>query len=1120
MAGFIFLRVRAHRLLLAAALLCVLLTTAVLATLAAFSASIGDAGLRHSLRVRNAASAALLIKADSLTGRTGAAGGAADEAALAGAREAFDGLPVELRRLARSGPYALPAALRPSGAGADDPDLTHLAALDRSRVRLTAGAWPREQPGPVHDVALPEAVAEELRVRPGGKVFPLTDRLGGPALKVRVTGLYRPVDRTDPYWQLDEQGGRGVSKLAFTTYGPLLAGSALMDSGRVSAGQTGWLATADFRTVTTDRIGPLREAAKGGLAHLGAREPLKGKVSVRTALPEVLDRSERSLLVSRSTLLIVSLQLVLLAGYALLLVARLLSAERTGETALLRARGGSRRRVTVLAAVEAVLLAVPAGLCAPLLAGPLTRLIAGQGPLSRIGLRLDTALTGQVWLVGAAVAAGCAAAVVAPALGAGGGESGRARALPGPLRAGADLGLVVIAGVAYWQLDRQTSGSGALSGDREGRLGIDPLLVAAPALALLAGTLLTLRLLPPVARLAERRAARGRGLSVALAGWQLGRRPMRGAGPVLLLVLAVATGMLAIGQGATWDRSQGDQADFRAGAPVRVLGSRTAQLGQGGVYDGMPGVRSAAPATRTGLELSDGRSATVLALDTALAAEGLRLHEDLAGGEDPDRVIGALREPGQRSAARDGLLLPGDTARLALDATFRSTGPAPGDGPGPALRLTLEDRYGVPYQLSAGQLRPDGRPHTYSVDIAGAADAPEGKPAGPLALTAVDIDQELLDVTGSRERLTVGAVRSLGADGASREVPLPEGLEWHAKASIGSTSRAAVDVMPNVGRLDSSAAEPLDLTYTTGRPKNPGGPFAGPPAVNVRITTGTGTGAAKPPLPAAVVTDRFLDSSGAEAGSLLEIPLAGESVKVRIAAVVRELPTTGPSTRTLAQAKDPRTEGGAVLLDLRAVNRVLAALPDASLPPTEWWLFTEPGASGDVASALRERRDLDPAQVQVREEIARELHDDPLGAGPQAALLAAAVVAAALAAVGFSVSVAGSLRERSAEFAVLRALGTPRRRLARLHAAEQGLLIGLALLVGLALGTVLTRAVIPLIVLTEQAAQPVPHVLVELPAGQVAALLAGVAAVPLLVVAALALRRGDPATAPRTRGGN
>ncbi|MDG4864939.1 hypothetical protein P8605_43000, partial [Streptomyces sp. T-3] len=81
------------------------------------------------------------------------------------------------------------------------------------------------------------------------------------------------------------------------------------------------------------------------------------------------------------------------------------------------------------------------------------------------------------------------------------------------------------------------------------------------------------------------------GLTAPLAGWQLSRKPLRGAGPVLLLVLAVAMGMLAIGQGATWDRSQDDQADFRAGAPVRVLGGGTVAFGQGGVYDGMPGLR-------------------------------------------------------------------------------------------------------------------------------------------------------------------------------------------------------------------------------------------------------------------------------------------------------------------------------------------------------------------------------------------------------------------------------------------------------------------------------------------------------------------------------------------------
>src|SRR5690606_41977544 len=75
------------------------------------------------------------------------------------------------------------------------------------------------------------------------------------------------------------------------------------------------------------------------------------------------------------------------------------------------------------------------------------------------------------------------------------------------------------------------------------------------------------------------------------------------------------------------------------------------------------------------------------------------------------------------------------------------------------------------------------------------------------------------------------------------------------------------------------------------------------------------------------------------------------------------------------------------------------------------------------------------------------------------------------------------------------------------------------LAVGVLLGAVLARAVIPLIMLTSEAARPVPQVLVELPAGRVAVLLAAVAAVPLVVTAVLSLRRADPVTSLRERGG-
>ncbi|WP_371799639.1 ABC transporter permease [Streptomyces sp. NBC_01707] len=1106
MTGFVFLRVRAHRLLLAAAVLAVLLTTSVLAALTAFSGSIGDAALRHTLTHRSAASASLVISAQVEREQREAA----DATARKTARETFDGLAVTVRTLKSSGPYALPRSLQAPAARRGDPDLTRFASLDRSRVRLTAGRMPGAGSGksgaPV-EVALPSVAADVLKLKPGARLT-LTDRLAdGTRLPVLITGLYEAADQADPYWQLDELGGRGIRKVVFTTYGPLLTDPAVLDSGRISSGEMSWLAVADFRTVTTDRIHALHTASTRGPKALLASPEFKDGALAQTSLPTVLDQIDRALLVSRSTLMIVAVQLVLLAGYALLLVARLLSSERGGETDLLRARGGSRGRITSLAAIEALLLALPAAVIAPLLAGPLTRLLADRSELTRLGLRLDAGATGTVWLVAAAVALACALAVVAPALAAsaGGRSRSRATALPGPVRAGADIGLLLIAAVAYWQLDRQTgsSGSGALSGDREGDLGVDPLLVAAPALLLLAGTVLTLRLLPPAARLAERRAAGGRGLSTALAGWQFSRRPLRGAGPVLLLVLAAAMGMLAIGQSASWDRSQGDQADFRTGTSVRMVGGVNGDPAKAGAYAQLPGVREAAPAFRTKVDLSGDRTADVVALDTAHADERMLMRDDLAG-EPVDRLLSALEPP---KTARTGLLLPKGSREIRFDlriAVPSAPHRASPSGMAPLVTVELEDRYGLPYQVLLGPVPADGRVHPLSLAVAA---------AGELAVTGFELDSRQPVEHAETHLVTVNRLRTVTADGTEQPVPVPAGFDWQGAL----TTSLLNETQPGARvHATSSDRDPLTLRYDTGSVSVEDTGY-GVPTLNLRAAA---PHAEAQPL-RGVATDAYLKATGAKPGQNVDVTLAGQTVRVKIVRTTRQLPTTGPGVATAAAAETSRLrDGGALLLDLRALGQVFADRPNAVLTATEWWLSTDPGQTGKVAAALRAQPDTDPAQVLVRDEVARDLLGDPLGAGPQSALLAVAVVAAALAAVGFAVSVVGSQRERSAEFAVLRALGAPRRAPARMIATEQGVLIAIALLVGFALGAVLTRAVVPLIVLTGQAAQPVPPVLVQLPAGQVAALLAGVAALPLLIVAAIALRRADPVTSLRHQGDN
>ncbi|MFB8773897.1 ATP-binding cassette domain-containing protein [Streptomyces broussonetiae] len=256
-----------YRTLLGAALLTVLLTTSVLAALTAYSGAIGDAALRRSLaEQRAAAEAALVVKANVPEEDRQAA----DVAVRTGARTLFDGLPVRVRTLLRSGPYALPPDLRPDSARDDEnPDLTYFAALDRTQVRAVAGRLPREAAtaGDI-EAALPQSAARRLGVTPGDRLT-VTDRLDGPPVRVLVIGVYRPVNARAPYWQLDDLGGRGVKASSFTTYGPLLTAPAVPTSGRVSVGASGWLVSADYSSLTTDRIDALREAALVGASGSG-----------------------------------------------------------------------------------------------------------------------------------------------------------------------------------------------------------------------------------------------------------------------------------------------------------------------------------------------------------------------------------------------------------------------------------------------------------------------------------------------------------------------------------------------------------------------------------------------------------------------------------------------------------------------------------------------------------------------------------------------------------------------------------------------------------------------------------------------------------------------------------
>jgi hypothetical protein len=269
-------------------------------------------------------------------------------AALAGTRFAY-------YRAYWSDPLGFVAGSRPATPGnTKTVQIVEAATLQAvtAQAALVSGHWPGDPAGggPI-PAALPVTAASLLHVRTGD-MLQMRDRISNHLIRFTVTGVYRPRQVSSPYWRLDDVALSGSTTLSgFTTYGPLTVTAAAF-SGQLTVSAGSWVAvprTADIpagllRTVAVNVSG-LRQ----GLAEAVDLPDL----TMTTGLPAVLNGTANNLDVARSLLAICAVLLFLLAAAALLAVARLLAGQREGESAMLVARGATRRQLVRLTAVEA-----------------------------------------------------------------------------------------------------------------------------------------------------------------------------------------------------------------------------------------------------------------------------------------------------------------------------------------------------------------------------------------------------------------------------------------------------------------------------------------------------------------------------------------------------------------------------------------------------------------------------------------------------------------------------------------------------------------------------------------------------------------------------------------------
>ena len=1074
-------RMTAHWVVLAAAALTTLVAAAVGAAFAAFAGQALPQAVRHDLVV---APGTTVAAAGSYAGGNPAQTSAALRSSIAAG---LGGVSFTFWQGIWSDPFAFVAGslpAKPASITSGNIPQLQAAALDgvTDHAVLVTGKWPGQLSAPAGDpagsaaggaipAALPANTAALLKLRLGD-VLRVQDRDTGADLTFILTGLY--AERQSPpsaasYWQLNSIPASGSvsgtgSASGYTTYGPLVV-SPSMFPGRLAEGTGTWVAQPDMAGFSA--------ADLSAISIEGTSSLLSG-VTLTTNLPTVLADTGDNFAVARSLLGISALELLVLTVAALLAVARLLAAQREGETALLAARGATRWQLTRLTAAEVIPLSLVAALIGGVAGIWLARLLGSTlyGPGTAGGGVPDGGISlaaPGTWLDALAAALGIAVLsmgallypVLRPGRAAAPARRGRRAVLSRATWAGADLALVALAVLACWQLRRYS----AVSTSSGGPAAIDPVLVLAPALALAAGTVLTLRLLPAAARAVDRVSAAGRGLTSALAGWQFSRQPLRQGGAALLLVMAVGTGTLALAQHQSWTRSAADQAAYVTGGEAQVNLASPVPAGATSSITGAAGVRAA-------MAVSVYQSATpapVVAIDAAQAPKVALLRADQSS-LPPAALLRSITP----SSPPGGQLISGRPRSVQFTVTL-SRAPL---GLVKA-QFTVTDATGAAFQLSSALFSADGRPHVLTASLGGA------HAAYPLRLSQVTLFYTL----PAKHLKTPVTLTVAGATPST----------WTAVASSPEmVSELSTD------NMYGPSAEPK----VTGWQRAPGGatltfapgygqwsPAPGSPAVVTEPVAGQISLSAVSTVPAAVpaiATRAFDSANNTDVGSIVQTTISGITVPAKIVATASAFPTV---------------TGAGLVVDLSALEAYLVSHDAAPVAVTQWWLAT---ADGQVPASLT-RALPSGATTKSSAALAAATVADPLSAAPQQALLAMTVAAALLAIFGFWVSIAANVRQRRAENAVLAALGVSQRSAAAQLFLEKLLLSVPAAALGLLLGTVVARLLVPAVTLSPTAQTPVPSPITMFDLPQTIPLAAAVAVLPALAAAVVVFRRPDPA---------
>lgn len=518
-----------------------------------------------------------------------------------------------------------------------------------SHMRFVAGQAPLASSGSggAAQVIITQEMAQYEQLKMGDSLLAINFGDHSHQLAAHIVGIWTPVDPNDAYWNgLPFTSG---STGDIVTYPVLLHTDAFFSTLQMFPGlgmSQHWVYYTRPDRITSDNAASVAQSFDSFVAHAKGDLPTVNGVSKVETVGDLSSligqvQSQQSLL--ELPLYAIVVQIV---GLALLFVAAMAITLIEGqhqEIATLKSRGASGLQLLGGFTLQAALLALLAALVSPFLAAllalGLVRWFVPAATLRGLGATTNAfdqlanprvvilpAAVGMLLGIGAVALAALQSArldVLAFRR-----EQGRQSRAPLWRRYYLDLALVVLCLVGYGEL---TQFGGLGTRETLGANSTSPLLLVTPALLLLAGALLLLRVFPVGAGLGARFATRRRGLTTLLAFAQVERTPGRYSRMTLLLVLAVGLGLFAITFDASLQRNAYDRAAYMVGTDMRV--TEKVPLANGadkkltGKIAALPGVRGVSPAFRSGAAIATNlgtQQVDTLGIDPATFAQVAR----------------------------------------------------------------------------------------------------------------------------------------------------------------------------------------------------------------------------------------------------------------------------------------------------------------------------------------------------------------------------------------------------------------------------------------------------------------------------------------------------------------